>query len=98
MITVQDRARGSFIGLAVGDALGSPTEGKTPNQIIKQWGRVTDFLSDDQGGSDDTEYALFSAKLLLDKKNELTSSDIAAAWRRDIINSSNAPCICHMRN
>lgn len=90
MITLQDRARGSFIGLAVGDALGSPTEGKTPNQIFKQWGRVTDFLSDDQCGSDDTEYALFSAKLLLIKKKKLTSADVAAAWRKDIINSSNA--------
>ena len=90
MITLQDRARGSFIGLAVGDALGSPTEGKTPDEIISQWGRVTDFLSDDQGGSDDTEYALFSAKLILDKKKELTLADVAAAWRKDIINSSNA--------
>jgi ADP-ribosylglycohydrolase len=90
VITLQDKARGSFIGLAVGDALGSPTEGKTPNEILKQWGRVTDFVSDDQGGSDDTEYALFSAQLLLQKKRELTSTDVASAWRRDIINSNNA--------
>lgn len=90
VITLQERARGSFIGLAVGDALGSPTEGKTPDQISKQWGRVTDFLSDDQGGSDDTEYALFSAQLLLQKNRELTSADVASAWRRDIIKSNNA--------
>lgn len=90
MITLQDRARGSFIGLAVGDALGSPTEGKTPDEIAIRWGRVTDFLSDDQGGSDDTEYALFSAKLLLQKKRKLLPEDVAAAWRRDIINSGNA--------
>ncbi len=81
-MTLQDRARGSFIGLAVGDALGSPTEGKTPDEIFSRWGRVTDFLSDDQGGSDDTEYALFSAKLLLQKKRELTSEHVADAWRR----------------
>lgn len=90
MITLQDRARGSFIGLAVGDALGSPTEGKTPEEITSRWGRVTDFLTDDQGGSDDTEYALFSAKLLLERKRELTSEDVASAWRRDIIKSDNA--------
>lgn len=89
MISLQDRARGSFIGLAVGDALGNPTEGKTPIQILKQWGRVTDFLSDEQGGSDDTEFALFNAKLLLQKKKELTSLDVAEAWRTDIINFSN---------
>lgn len=90
MITLQDRARGSFLGLAVGDALGSPTEGKTPEQISSKWGRVTDFLSEDQGGSDDTEYALFSAKLLLEKKKTLTSNDVATAWKRDIIKSDNA--------
>lgn len=90
MITLQDRARGSFIGLAVGDALGSPTEGKTPDEIFSRWGRVTDFLSEDQGGSDDTEYALFSAKLLLQKKRELTSTDVAQAWRKDIVKTDNA--------
>ncbi len=90
MITLQDRARGSFIGLAVGDALGSPTEGKTPDEILSRWGRVTDFLSEDQGGSDDTEYALFSAKLLLEKKREITLEDVATAWRRDIIKFDNA--------
>ena len=70
MITLQDRARGSFIGLAVGDALGSPTEGKTPGEIFSKWGRVTDFLSDDQGGSDDTEYALFSCKITFRQEKE----------------------------
>jgi ADP-ribosylglycohydrolase len=90
VIKLQDRARGSFIGLAIGDALGSLTEGKTPNQILKQWGKVTDFLSDDQVGSDDTEYALFSAKVLLDKKRELTSADVAAAWRKDIVKAGNS--------
>ena len=90
MITLQERARGAFIGLAVGDALGSPTEGKTPEEIFARWGRVTDFLTEDQSGSDDTEYALFSAKLLLQKKRELTSTDVAQAWRKDIVKTDNA--------
>ena len=90
VITLQERARGSFIGLAVGDALGSPTEGKTPDEIFKKWGRVTDFLSNEQVGSDDTEYALFSAKLLLQKQRKLLPTDVAEAWRKDIINSGNA--------
>jgi ADP-ribosylglycohydrolase len=83
--TKKERGRGSFLGLAVGDALGSPTEGKTPSEIFTKWGRVTDFLTPEQGGSDDTEYALFSAKLLTEKKEKLTAEDVAAAWRRDII-------------
>ncbi|MBI2427416.1 MAG: ADP-ribosylglycohydrolase family protein [Ignavibacteriales bacterium] len=89
-MTLQEKARGAFVGLAVGDALGSPTEGKTPEEISSRWGRVNDFLSADQGGSDDTEYALFSAKLLLQHKRELTSAIVADAYRRDIINAANA--------
>ncbi|MGE5682907.1 MAG: ADP-ribosylglycohydrolase family protein [Bacillota bacterium] len=90
VITLKERARGCFAGLAVGDALGSPTEGKTPDEIFEKWGRITDFLTEDQGGSDDTEYALFSAKLLLNKKRELTQADAAEAWRREIIKADNA--------
>ncbi len=89
-MTLSDRARGALVGLAVGDALGSPTEGKSPQEIAARWGRVMDFLSDDQGGSDDTEYALFSAKLLLLYGRELNPTHVAEAWRRDIIKASNA--------
>ncbi|MFA5832908.1 MAG: ADP-ribosylglycohydrolase family protein [Bacteroidota bacterium] len=89
MITHQERARGAFLGLAVGDALGRPTEGKTPLEIESRWGRITDFLTEDQTGSDDTEYALFSAKLLLQHKKELTTEIIVDAYRREIINSTN---------
>ena len=88
--TLKDRARGAFMGLAVGDALGGPTEGKTREEILSRWGRVTDFLSAHQGGSDDTEYALFCAKLLLRKEDALTSADVAAAWRSEIANIANA--------
>ncbi len=89
MITLSDRARGALVGLAVGDALGSPTEGRSPQEIVARWGRVTDFLSDDQSGSDDTEYALFSARLLLLHGRELNSMHVANAWRSDIIKASN---------
>jgi ADP-ribosylglycohydrolase len=89
-MTLKDRAQGSFIGLAAGDALGSPTEGKTPDEIFSRWGRVNDFLSDDQGGSDDTEYALYSSKLLLRHKRDLNSQIVADAYRRDIVNAVNS--------
>jgi len=90
VITLQDRSRGAFIGLAVGDALGSPTEGKNPDEIFSRWGRVTDFLSDDQSGSDDTEYTLFSSKLLLEHKRKLNSTIVAEAYRNDIVNATNS--------
>ena len=88
--TLHDRARGCLGGLAVGDALGSPSEGKTPAAIRERWGRITGFLSADQGGTDDTEYALFSARLLFEHGFDLTAADIVAAYRRDIISAENA--------
>lgn len=89
-MTLHDRARGCLGGLAVGDALGSPSEGKTPAAIRERWDRITGFLTADQGGTDDTEYALFSARLLFDHGFDLTAADIVAAYRRDIISADNA--------
>ena len=68
------------MGLAVGDALGQPTEGKTMEFIQERWGRITGFLSDDPVGSDDTEYAMFCARLLLEHGFALTSELVAQAW------------------
>ena len=86
---LRNHGRGALIGLAVGDALGSPTEGKTPEEIQRRWGRVTDFLSADQTGTDDTEYALFSARLLLQHGRALTPELAAQAWKDEIISASN---------
>ena len=77
------------MGLAIGDALGSPTEGKSPAEIQQRWGRLTDFLSDQPAGTDDTEYALFCARLLLRHGLELTSQHVAQAWRAEIISGKN---------
>lgn len=83
-------ARGCMAGLALGDALGSPAEGRTPAQIRERWGRIEDFLSPEQGGTDDTEYALFSARLLRTYGFELTPEQVVEAYRREIISGDNA--------
>lgn len=86
---LRNRAAGAFMGLAIGDALGSPTEGKSPVSIKQRWGRVTDFLSHQPAGTDDTEYALFSARLLLRHGFALHSRHVAQAWREEIISEKN---------
>ena len=88
--TLTDRARGCLAGLAIGDALGAPTEGKTPDQIHQRWGRVTDYVSDDPTGTDDTEYAVFSAQTLLRYGRGLTSVQMADAWRTHICSQTGA--------
>ena len=91
MVTdIAAHARGCLAGLALGDALGSPAEGKTPAQIREHWGRIDDFLSPEQGGTDDTEYALFSARLLLTYGLELTPGNVVEGYRREIISGDNA--------
>jgi len=84
------KARGCLAGLAVGDALGGPAEGKTPEQIRSKWGRITDFISPDQVGSDDTEYALFNARILLEKGVNITPEMVCDAWRNHIIGENNS--------
>ena len=79
-MNIINKAQGCLLGLAVGDALGAPTEGMTPQQIRDKFGRVNDFISDDQKGTDDTEFALFNALLLIDHGLGITSEVIGQAW------------------
>ncbi|MEU9501213.1 ADP-ribosylglycohydrolase family protein [Streptomyces sp. NPDC048196] len=43
--SLEDRAIGCLVGAAVGDALGGPVEGRTPEEIVKRYGgRVTGIV------------------------------------------------------
>lgn len=84
---VSDAARGCLVGLAVGDALGQPTEGWTPEAIQAKWGYLESFTGD-AAVSDDTEYTLFSAGVLLEHGHSVTSSHFAEAWLAHIVPAS----------
>jgi len=75
----RDRARGALVGLAIGDAMGAPTEGMTIQQIHEEFGRVAS-LAPDAAGTDDTEYAVLTATAILAHGSALTSEKVAAAW------------------
>ncbi len=85
MVELIEQAKGAIIGLAVGDALGQPTEGKSRVEIKETWDWITDFLEEEPVGSDDTEYAVFNAELLIKHGKDLTSDKIAQAWKEEII-------------
>ncbi|WP_162795493.1 ADP-ribosylglycohydrolase family protein, partial [Nonomuraea lactucae] len=81
-MTHRDRARGCLLGLAAGDALGAPAENLSPAEIRRRWGRLTEI---ERGGTDDTEYAVFAATLLARHGHALTSADVAAAYRAEVV-------------
>jgi ADP-ribosylglycohydrolase len=81
-----DRVYGALIGQAVGDALGAPTEGMTREGIVARFGWVADFVTDDPVGTDDTEYAVFTARLLLEHGSLLSPPDVDAAWIKHLVN------------
>ncbi|MGI5156366.1 ADP-ribosylglycohydrolase family protein [Microbispora sp. CA-102843] len=88
MISVRDRARGCLLGLAAGDALGAPAENLAPEEIANRWGVLTEI---ERGGTDDTEYTIFAATVLLRHGHALTSEDVARAWREEIVARLDGP-------
>ena len=93
----QDRARGALYGLAIGDALGMPTQMLSRGQITRRWGPLlTGFEPAPPGHpiaagmpagavTDDTEQAVLLARLLLTGRvdpRELAAA--LAAWERDM--------------
>ncbi|MEY8655670.1 ADP-ribosylglycohydrolase family protein [Brachybacterium paraconglomeratum] len=98
-LTAPDRAHGALLGLALGDALGMPTQSLPHARIAALHGRV-DRLLDAAGDqpiapgmpagsiTDDTEQALLLARLLLDGDSHVDPHALAAAlisWEQDMI-------------
>lgn len=84
MPTTAERARGCLAGLALGDALGRPAEGMSAQQIQDRWGRITGFVADEPAGSDDTEYALLTARTVLKHGTSATADHFARTWVEDV--------------
>jgi ADP-ribosylglycohydrolase len=93
------RARGALFGLAIGDALGMPTESLPRAEIIRRYGSVIDGFHEgppDQplapglpAGSvtDDTEQAVMLGRLLIDGGGALEPRAVASAlldWERSM--------------
>jgi ADP-ribosylglycohydrolase len=100
----RDRAHGALAGLALGDALGMPTQSMSREQIAARYGRVTTLLdaAPDQpvapgmpAGSvtDDTEQALLLARLLVEGDGQVDAMAFAEAleqWEADMVGRGSA--------
>lgn len=82
---LQRRAHGALLGVAIGDAMGAPVEGRSAIEIRAQYGHVTDFLSDAAVGTDDTDFTLFNAYLLTTYGVDITLDQVEAEWRDKLL-------------
>ncbi|MFC9843402.1 ADP-ribosylglycohydrolase family protein [Streptomyces sp. NPDC060223] len=98
-MTLQSRAAGALYGLALGDALGMPTQMLSRPRILARYGPVlTGFQPADPDHplaagmpagaiTDDTEQALLLAQLLLDGKGSIDPAELArrlVSWEEDM--------------
>jgi ADP-ribosylglycohydrolase len=93
-VTVRDRARGALWGLAVGDALGMPTEGLSRAAVLARYGLVDQFHPGPDDSeiapglpaarvTDDTDQAVIVGRLLVAGRGRVEPADLAAellAW------------------
>ncbi|MEW4568800.1 ADP-ribosylglycohydrolase family protein [Tautonia sp. JC769] len=104
--TLLDRARGSLLGLAVGDALGAPLEGLSPQQIRAHYGTVVDYVDGARAWkrkpfrwrlpglyTDDTQQALALTESLLARG--AVDADYLAALYLDLANPRNGYAGAH---
>lgn len=72
-----DKAIGSLSGLAIGDSFGDAARG-SDNQ--RDYGITTDFNKGASWSTDDTEFALMTAKLLIEHEGNFTSDEVVNMW------------------
>ncbi|HYJ76388.1 MAG TPA: ADP-ribosylglycohydrolase family protein [Kineosporiaceae bacterium] len=94
-----DRARGALWGLAVGDALGMPTQLLTRAEVVRRWGPLLAGLEAPDAGhpiaaglpagsiTDDTEQAVLLGRLLVEGGGHVEPRVLAGAliaWEEDM--------------
>ena len=84
------RAHGALVGVAIGDAMGAPVEGRTSAEIRATHGRITGFLTDATSGTDDTDFTLFNAHLLIAHGHTITLEQVEAEWRDKLLGPGRA--------
>ena len=95
----EGRARGALYGLAIGDALGMPTQLLSRPEIVARWGPLLTGFEPAPGGhpiaaghpagaiTDDTEQAVLLGRLLVAGHGTVHPGDLAAAlvtWEADM--------------
>lgn len=82
-LDLAQRYSGVLVGTAVGDALGLPAEGFSPEQIQRRWGNhwKMRFVFGRGMISDDTEHTLMVAQALLEHPDDVAAFQRSLAWK-----------------
>ncbi len=80
-VDARSRALGCMLGLAVGDALGDLGR---MDEYRQRYGIVTSIY-DGAGSTDDTEFALLTARALIECEGNLTAEAVVAAWCKYVV-------------
>ena len=78
----KDRAAGCLVGLAIGDAFGDAAR-DPENQFL--YGITMDFPEKPTGSTDDTEFALLTAEILINSQGNPSQDDVVNAWKKHVI-------------
>lgn len=84
----EEKALGSLAGLAIGDSFGDA--GRKPENNL-DYGMMADLNKGKTWSTDDTEFALFTAKMLIDHDGYLTTMDFEEGWKKYIITQDEFP-------
>jgi ADP-ribosylglycohydrolase len=77
-----DKAYGAMIGVAIGDALGDVARTQD-NHFL--YGITMDFGKGSVSSTDDTDFALFTAKILIDTQGVVTDAAVLDAWKKHVV-------------
>ncbi len=85
------KAQGCMAGVAAGDAIGDIARDRNSTMAPAdsyrfRYGIITEMYDGAQS-TDDTEFAVLTARTILDSKGVLTHENVAAAWRRYILDN-----------
>lgn len=78
----KNKAAGCLIGLAIGDAFGDAAR-DPDNQFL--YGITMGFPEKPTGSTDDTEFALLTAEILIKSQGNPSRDDVTEAWKTHVI-------------
>ena len=83
-----DRAYGALSGLAIGDSFGDASRTESNHFLF---GITMDFDDKASWSTDDTEFGMLTAQILIDSAGDPTTDDVLAAWKEHVVTQDELP-------